>query len=742
MKCLKSVKASIYTPLDFGRPSLRLLRLRAFEDVAPTNQPPPIEGLRPTELGPIIQCELIEASFDVDLVPDYEAVSYTWGSADLSREIYLDGSYLLVTFNLWSLLHDLRYQSEDRILWIDAICIDQGNHGERGHQVQQMDQIYHRAQRVIFWLGVLTDSISILMDILANLQEQMPGLDWPPNDHRWQLKWKQVRKASWVHQTTFQSALREILNRPWFCRVWILQEVANARAAVVHCGPKSVSARIFAVCPFLLNYRIDIHCQPVFDVMPGPSRRDSWWSRERDLLTLLEKFGATQATREHDMIFALLGLCPEANAKISVDYNMSIPDLVWETISFIFDYDMRNVPTVRYNTVRHFLEDIGQIRHLVLEHMLNFASPDISKAFLAKHKTKLTLTMKLFQATLSNRGLSEESLVEIYRLRISQPAAVKIMQETAQASKNETASRLFFVHYPMMFKRDFTKPTGYFTELIKQHHSNIEATKSYDIEGYTPLSRASWLGQETAVSMLLDTGALPDFEDARGDTPLIVASRRGNETVARLLLERGADHRRKDSSGSTPLMLASTKGHESLVRLLLDQGAGPDAQDNSDATPLSRASGLGHVAVVRLLLDRGASCNTRDKPRGNTPMILASEEGNADVVRLLLENGANLNQRNKKTETPLFVASRAARRAVVQLLLDHGADCNTKHYSWGKPLFSAAMDGGNRDIVQLLIDNGAQPPPLRSRVYRGGQNELRTAAQEDSRQEQPCRILV
>ncbi|KAK8022697.1 HET-domain-containing protein [Apiospora rasikravindrae] len=146
-----------YTLLDLDRSALRLLRLKAAGN-KPTrkrkrsmsaNESQSDDEVISAERGPEIECELIEAFFDVDFVPDYEAVSYTWGSADNPRAISVDGSKFLVTYNLWSLLHDIRYQSEDRILWIDAICIDQANDRERGHQVQQMDRIYRFAQRVI-----------------------------------------------------------------------------------------------------------------------------------------------------------------------------------------------------------------------------------------------------------------------------------------------------------------------------------------------------------------------------------------------------------------------------------------------------------------------------------------------------------------------------------------------------------------------------------------------------------------
>ena len=61
--------------------------------------------------------------------------------------------------------------------WIDAICIGQGSHSERGHQIRQMDKIYRHAFRVIIWLGPLSDEPTCyLIDIMADLHKHMVGI--------------------------------------------------------------------------------------------------------------------------------------------------------------------------------------------------------------------------------------------------------------------------------------------------------------------------------------------------------------------------------------------------------------------------------------------------------------------------------------------------------------------------------------------------------------------------------------
>src|ERR1700749_5162946 len=95
-----------------------------------------------------LQCQLFESRLPpLGHVEDYAALSCTWGSASKRPcEILINGSKMRVTKNVYLALRDLRYQKEDRILWIDALCIDQNNDVERGHQVQQMRSIYSSAE--------------------------------------------------------------------------------------------------------------------------------------------------------------------------------------------------------------------------------------------------------------------------------------------------------------------------------------------------------------------------------------------------------------------------------------------------------------------------------------------------------------------------------------------------------------------------------------------------------------------
>jgi hypothetical protein len=99
-----------------------------------------------------IRCHLRQASLD-DASKTYEALSYTWGARNGTVPISCDGQTLLVTPNCESALRHLRNRLTSRVLWVDAVCIDQGSAEEKSTQVPLMGDIYALASQVVVWLG-------------------------------------------------------------------------------------------------------------------------------------------------------------------------------------------------------------------------------------------------------------------------------------------------------------------------------------------------------------------------------------------------------------------------------------------------------------------------------------------------------------------------------------------------------------------------------------------------------------
>lgn len=136
-----------------------------MDDTAPKYQYRPLEdpsSIRIIELLPArvrestLRCNITHATrAEVDCgAVSYEALSYVWGDKP-SRPIYCGGRYILVSPNCDAAMRHLRNTHTSRLLWIDAICIDQSADAadERSCQVRLMNHVYNLAQRVIVWLG-------------------------------------------------------------------------------------------------------------------------------------------------------------------------------------------------------------------------------------------------------------------------------------------------------------------------------------------------------------------------------------------------------------------------------------------------------------------------------------------------------------------------------------------------------------------------------------------------------------
>jgi hypothetical protein len=109
--------------------------------------------LFPGITGSPLRCSITEAQKSDE--PLYEALSYAWGEPIFSHTIeeVPSGTHLSITVNLYDALQGIRDQQTSRVLWVDAICINQLDLEEKGHQVAQMGRIYEDAERVVVWLG-------------------------------------------------------------------------------------------------------------------------------------------------------------------------------------------------------------------------------------------------------------------------------------------------------------------------------------------------------------------------------------------------------------------------------------------------------------------------------------------------------------------------------------------------------------------------------------------------------------
>jgi hypothetical protein len=177
-----------YSPLSSNIDSIRLLRLLPHRDKAAD-----------------IQCELFDYSLhELHGTHLYEALSYVWGDPNENLPIFVRGNRFNVTINLHAALLRLRNHSIERILWIDAICINQADDKEKENQIQFMAKIYGQANRVVVWLGETADDSDLAFEEIRSVRGKRP--DDQPLD------------------SNVASAVLALLQRPWFRRIWVRQQ--------------------------------------------------------------------------------------------------------------------------------------------------------------------------------------------------------------------------------------------------------------------------------------------------------------------------------------------------------------------------------------------------------------------------------------------------------------------------------------------------------------------------------------
>ncbi|KAK1770836.1 heterokaryon incompatibility protein-domain-containing protein [Phialemonium atrogriseum] len=167
---------------------------------------------------------------ELQAMPCYEALSYTWGDSRDRRMISIKATTsggvveFPVTLNCFSALRRLRLKDKPRTLWIDALCIDQSNRCERNHQVTLMSKIFSKAAEVVIYLGEAAEDSDLAMDFIAECDSPSP----------------ETTSLSYPKSPSLVKALDDFFHRLWFTRVWVIQEVVLSSSGVAYCGERSL----------------------------------------------------------------------------------------------------------------------------------------------------------------------------------------------------------------------------------------------------------------------------------------------------------------------------------------------------------------------------------------------------------------------------------------------------------------------------------------------------------------------
>jgi hypothetical protein len=294
-----------YQPLQYGD-SIRILVLHPS-----SNDSDPITCT-------IQHARLSDASLE------FEAVSYTWGNNTQTRAIYFNNGTreLLVRQNCYSALWYLRDKYEDRLLWIDAISINQNNLQERARQVRIMDKIFDRASSVVVILRERNANH-------LNLFEELTAAD-----------------ETWLHTGRYDrdppsdaivQELEDFFRDPWFERVWVLQEVCAKPCVRFICDSASFSYHS------LLNLYIGYQGTTVtkelwplalqWIVLPP----DEFTTPQFNLWNRLGESRNYLATDPKDKVFALRSLIGSGKSAMDpvINYAQSIEECFTEVAMFL-----------------------------------------------------------------------------------------------------------------------------------------------------------------------------------------------------------------------------------------------------------------------------------------------------------------------------------------------------------------------------------------------------------------------
>ena len=295
---------------------------------------PSQRSIRLLHLHPRTEVNHIETTLSVHSLidlPSYESLSYCWGNKG-GYPILCNSCPITIQQNLFHALRALRLRDAERILWVDAVCINQNDNTERSSQVQLMRQIYQSSIRVVVWLGEHAQDSEQGVELLLQIQRLAVENDENVNVQAKALSPEDLPKLGLpsVDSGKWQS-LQALFWRPWFTRIWIIQELAVSKEAIVMCADRSfLWADVARAARFILEHSLTAITQV------DPRRpmklerfRQAHLTRKGDqpLLPLLLEARDARATNDRDKIFGLMGLSERESDGFVPDYSLSIEEV-------------------------------------------------------------------------------------------------------------------------------------------------------------------------------------------------------------------------------------------------------------------------------------------------------------------------------------------------------------------------------------------------------------------------------
>ncbi|KAH8681679.1 heterokaryon incompatibility protein-domain-containing protein [Xylariales sp. PMI_506] len=334
--------ARVFQSLNSSEPQFRLLHLQ------PTNV-----DEQENEFTHIVGTLTVESIHDA---PVYEALSYVWGDASDCVNVTINSLDFPVTRNLYQALKHLVLADKVRVLWVDAVCINQSDLDERSQQVKQMRHIYKNAKSVSVFLGDPYDGIEMALQCLALAAKDGSG-HIQPGLHP-QLSVGNFDASS----NELALALVKLFYLPWWRRLWTVQEFLLAREVVFRCGQHIISASVLTRGAKNLIEHGHSCCDPDsgsfsrrFTLDDNERASHNVWQGLNNLLGLmvstdggsfhwiLSIYRMRLCTDSRDRLYGLFGLAlDQLHDHFPVDYTATIED-VFETFTIQYVRHTKNL---------------------------------------------------------------------------------------------------------------------------------------------------------------------------------------------------------------------------------------------------------------------------------------------------------------------------------------------------------------------------------------------------------------
>lgn len=347
----------IYQPLNHKRSEIRVLTLLPSKEFT----------------DPII-CSLIHVSLN-DKV-QFEALSYVWGLPTPRHNIVVDDASFTVSTNLHGALKALRRGKKSRVLWVDAICINQDDDDEKAYQVPLMGRLYTEAPRTIIWFGETNENIDALvswLDAHGPERKLLSGLRLGTRRLRFSEK---AGREEDLMMLKVAHGFFDILTTKYWYRMWTFQEFLLPKDdPLCYCGTHEFRMQalgdtrsrildaVYEVRQRLNNKvaaaggNVDDNEQllewmeAVAKLTTGLNKksveaqslgsvfalRKAFRTETRSLAYYLGMTSERECSRVHDRFYALYGIMPGLENIIPVDYDVSIREVTLAICSYVIN---------------------------------------------------------------------------------------------------------------------------------------------------------------------------------------------------------------------------------------------------------------------------------------------------------------------------------------------------------------------------------------------------------------------